>query len=291
MRLLLGWFLFSLLFSTTGFTGLGQSNSQNCDPSFLIGEWSGEMKQYSFNIYATYPVVMRIRSVEGCSFKGEIVYPAQHSGHTTVKGQISGDSIFWTEDRVMQGENIVLNGLFLVRFEDRNELAGKWYTPEAMQEGGSFYLRKEWKAIELPLAETPPPTIEPTAPSPEVATPPSTKVELDRPVTTAPNAIPVFQSDITLYLWDSKTEDGDVISLMFNGEWIVKKHPLTKDKQGFPIQIKAGEVNKLVLYAEDMGNSPPTTASISFFDGKQEREFYLRSDLENCGAVRFVLSR
>lgn len=273
-----------------------QDYSSSCDPSFLIGEWSGEMKQYSYNIYASYPVVMRISSVEGCSFTGDIIYPSHKDGLTRIKGQIAGDSIFWTEHQVVQGENLVLDGLFLVNLTDKSELTGKWYTPTTMQEGGSFYLRKEWSVPNFgtedspPLSQsTPEPPAAPELDKPALPFPRPAKELLDRPIKTSPHPIAVYSEEVTLYIWDSKTEDGDIISLNFNGTWLVKNHTLTKEKKGFPITLKPGSLNQLVSYANDLGKSPPTTTSISFFDGRHEREFYLRSDLESCGAVRFIL--
>jgi hypothetical protein len=49
--------------------------------------------------------------------------------------------------------------------------------------------------------------------------------------------------------------------------------------------------NYLVLFANNLGKTPPNTAAIQFFDGKSERLFRLSSDLTTCSALNFLYTK
>lgn len=100
--------------------------------------------------------------------------------------------------------------------------------------------------------------------------------------------IPVYQRELTLYVWDSDKVDGDEISLSFNGSWLLRNHPVTKTKRAITVKVQAGADNRLILFAENEGSLPPNTASITFFDGKTTRNLNLTSNKSTCGALEFV---
>jgi hypothetical protein len=100
--------------------------------------------------------------------------------------------------------------------------------------------------------------------------------------------IPVFQRELTLYVWDADKVDGDEISLSYNGAWLLRNHVLTKTKLPLKISVKVGQENRLILFAENEGSYPPNTASVTFFDGKSTRNLNLSSSKSTCGALEFV---
>lgn len=108
-----------------------------------------------------------------------------------------------------------------------------------------------------------------------------------RPITRL-REVDVFTDMITAYVWDVNKEDGDVISLRFNGEWILKDYYLKKEKKAIQLKIEPGKENRLVLFAENLGSIPPNTCALSFNDGKQRRNLSLISDKVSCGALEFV---
>ena len=103
--------------------------------------------------------------------------------------------------------------------------------------------------------------------------------------------VEVYEPAISVSIWDSDKVDGDIVSLQYNGEWLLRNFAITKTKKTIPIEIVEGQENQLILYAENEGQYPPNTAAITFFDGKQVRNLKLSSDKATCGSLKFVLTR
>ena len=100
--------------------------------------------------------------------------------------------------------------------------------------------------------------------------------------------VAVSQSNIEVFIWDNMKVDGDQISMMMNGKWVLHKHTLSQHKFKLDLKIDPHSNNFLVLYAHNLGTQPPNTAAIRFYDGERTRELLLKSDLGECGAINFV---
>lgn len=103
--------------------------------------------------------------------------------------------------------------------------------------------------------------------------------------------VPMYNAAFTVYVYDGDKVDGDIISLQYNGVWLLKKYPLSKTKKALRLEIEPGADNQLVLFAENVGTYAPNTAAITFFDGKQEKNLNLSSDLSTSGALKFVFTK
>lgn len=104
------------------------------------------------------------------------------------------------------------------------------------------------------------------------------KINIDAPV-------------ITIYVFDNSYIDGDTMSLFFNGTWILDHYGVTKVKQPVQLNLVPNTNNYLVLFANNLGKSPPNTAAIEFDDGKTKRLFRLSSDLKKCSAINFYYKK
>lgn len=60
---------------------------------------------------------------------------------------------------------------------------------------------------------------------------------------------------------DNGREDGDIISINLNGEWIIKSLMVTNSEIELGLNLRKGN-NYLIMYAENQGKIPPNTASI-----------------------------
>jgi WD40 repeat protein len=100
--------------------------------------------------------------------------------------------------------------------------------------------------------------------------------------------VEIDQPTVDVFVFDNASPDGDVMSLLFRNEWILKHHEVTKKKYKITLQLKPGVNNFLVLFADNLGKTPPNTAAISFVKNKQERIFRLISDLQSCSAINFI---
>lgn len=100
--------------------------------------------------------------------------------------------------------------------------------------------------------------------------------------------VPVKTDEFVAYIWDANREDGDVVSLKYNGEWVLRDYTILNRKRPIRLKIDPEGDNRLILYAESLGAIPPNTCALTFFDGEQERTLNLVSDKVSCGALKFV---
>lgn len=86
--------------------------------------------------------------------------------------------------------------------------------------------------------------------------------------------IPPFQNFFTIRLWDNAAEDGDIVSVFLNGQWIIENHSLLKDGTNFtfPTTLLRSGANDLVVFALNEGESGPNTVSIAI-NGQEIQNF------------------
>jgi hypothetical protein len=68
-----------------------------------------------------------------------------------------------------------------------------------------------------------------------------------------------------LDIWDSGVIDGDVVSVLFNGQNILSNYTLAKEKMQLRLRLIKG-ANTITIVAEDEGNNPPNTAEMLLTD-------------------------
>lgn len=100
--------------------------------------------------------------------------------------------------------------------------------------------------------------------------------------------VEVNSPTIQIYVFDNSYMDGDTMSLYFNGQWILYHYGVTKKKKAVELSFKPNTNNYLVLFANNLGKSPPNTAAVEVNDGKLKRIFRLSSDLKSCSAINFI---
>lgn len=86
--------------------------------------------------------------------------------------------------------------------------------------------------------------------------------------------IPRNQSLFTIRLWDNAAEDGDIVSLYLNGQWIIENHSLLKNGAdfNFSTSLLNPGANDLVVFALNEGSSGPNTVSIAI-NGQEIQNF------------------
>lgn len=97
--------------------------------------------------------------------------------------------------------------------------------------------------------------------------------------------IPRNQNFFTIRLWDNASEDGDIVSVYLNGEWLIENHTLTNAGTTFTFgtnKLRIGQ-NDLVVYALNEGTTGPNTVSIAV-NGQEIPNF--RPGLTTGEAVR-----
>lgn len=100
----------------------------------------------------------------------------------------------------------------------------------------------------------------------------------------------VQHEKIILQVWDNNQEDGDIISLKLNDDWILTNFHLKKEKVSIPVELSRKN-NQLLLFAENLGRIPPNTAAISIVDGLATKNIILNSDLHKSETVKLILMK
>ena len=97
----------------------------------------------------------------------------------------------------------------------------------------------------------------------------------------------VRTNTIDVFVYDQEVEDGDMISLYFNGEWVLKEYTLKPIRRKITLTLNPDTDNHLVVYAHNLGTKPPNTVAVSVFDGTSERKLALSSSLRNSDSINF----
>lgn len=94
--------------------------------------------------------------------------------------------------------------------------------------------------------------------------------------------------DVELQIYDHEKQDGDRISIQFNGQWILKDHLLTNEKHTLKLKLVKGSQNLLVVYAINLGTVPPNTSTVLITGNNLNEQVTLESDMKQSAAIKFV---
>lgn len=72
-------------------------------------------------------------------------------------------------------------------------------------------------------------------------------------------------------VWDGVENDGDFISLHYNGQEILKNEKLSAEKRLLILPITAGAWNTLTIFLLAEGNIPENTVALTIKDGTDVR--------------------
>jgi hypothetical protein len=103
--------------------------------------------------------------------------------------------------------------------------------------------------------------------------------------------IPVRGTDtVTVTLYDNGEIDGDSVSLYMNNELLLQHYKLTAQPKVLLLAIdKSLPVNRLVLFAENLGTLPPNTALMEVTVHGKTYELFLSTDYKKNASVEFAL--
>ena len=111
---------------------------------------------------------------------------------------------------------------------------------------------------------------------------------VNKRITTPIARFTVNKADVILELRDTEVQDGDSISLRFNGQWIAKGFPVKKVIQQIPVKLKNGE-NRLLFVADNLGSIPPNTAELRIRYGTETKILSLSTDLAKNNEIILML--
>ena len=111
-----------------------------------------------------------------------------------------------------------------------------------------------------------------------------------RNVVTATRTIKVDSFVVDFKMYDHKIIDKDVVSISYNGDWIVEKLQISEKPYEFTLKLNNEGKNFLLLHADDMGRNPPATIALSYtYKGKREL-IILNSDTNKSEVIEIIVS-
>jgi hypothetical protein len=101
--------------------------------------------------------------------------------------------------------------------------------------------------------------------------------------------INIADDEIIVNLYDNAEVDGDIVTLLFNGEVIVSKQTLSDKPITLKLKAIHGKDNTLTMYAENLGRIPPNTAIMRLQNGNNYYKVFVSADNEKNASVIFRL--
>ncbi|RYY88852.1 MAG: hypothetical protein EOO15_07855 [Chitinophagaceae bacterium] len=101
--------------------------------------------------------------------------------------------------------------------------------------------------------------------------------------------VTVLSDSIQIALYDNGLVDGDSVSVVLNGEPILRHVKLSEAAVRYTIKLPSKEDYELVLMAENLGTLPPNTGLLVVTDGTERYNVYFSADL-NTNA-RIIIKR
>lgn len=96
----------------------------------------------------------------------------------------------------------------------------------------------------------------------------------------------VENAEIEISLFDNAEVDGDIITVIFNGDIILSKQTLSEKPIRLTLRPEKGKENLLIMYAENQGKVPPNTAIMRAQSVNAYYKIFLSADeKENAGVV------
>ncbi len=111
----------------------------------------------------------------------------------------------------------------------------------------------------------------------------------DRLITINDRKIQVESEVLSLEIFDHKMIDGDIVSVNFNGDWILEEHQLKGKPYILDVKLNKEGKNYLLLHAVNLGKQPPNTMALRYsYKGKKET-VVLSSDLNESELIEIEL--
>ena len=96
-------------------------------------------------------------------------------------------------------------------------------------------------------------------------------------------------SSLKIQLYDNKIQDGDIVSINFNGDWIFNNISLETKPKEFELNLNKSGRNYIILHAVNVGRRPPNTIGLSYtYKGKKET-IVLQSDMNTSELVEIKM--
>ena len=103
--------------------------------------------------------------------------------------------------------------------------------------------------------------------------------------------VTVRSRNVSFLVWDDATIDGDIVSLIVNGNVVLSQVTLDGpfNKRSVTTTLSNDGYNYIILFAHNEGTIPPNTAALSVNDGTSTQDLIVSANLSTNGAYNIVV--
>ncbi len=123
------------------------------------------------------------------------------------------------------------------------------------------------------------PDIKPALKTPEIAL----RERKSEPV--QQQSLEVYSDSITLSIYDNGEIDGDTVSVFVNNVQVVSNVGLSAQAYKITIPVQKNQINKVELFAENLGRIPPNTGLLVIYSGEQRYQIFFTATLEKNAII------
>ncbi len=103
--------------------------------------------------------------------------------------------------------------------------------------------------------------------------------------------VTVGSRDVVFQVWDDGTIDGDIISLIVDGNVVLSQFTLAGpgNKKSVNVTLSNDGYHYVILYAHNVGSISPNTAAVSIGDGVRSQTLLISANLLTNGAYNVIV--
>ena len=110
----------------------------------------------------------------------------------------------------------------------------------------------------------------------------------NREVLVASKSIKVDSNKVVFELYDHMIEDGDIVSINFNGDWVIENRKITTKPYELKVQLNPEGKNYIILHAENVGHRPPNTMAVSYMYNGKRKQIVMKADLNTSEMIEIL---
>jgi hypothetical protein len=95
----------------------------------------------------------------------------------------------------------------------------------------------------------------------------------------------VYEDSVTLSIYDNGEIDGDTVSVFVNDIQVVEKIGLSAQAYKITIPVSRSQINKIELFAENLGKIPPNTGLLVIYSGENRYQIFFTATLEKNAVI------
>lgn len=110
----------------------------------------------------------------------------------------------------------------------------------------------------------------------------------DRKININKRSIKVDSAKVVFDLYDHMIQDGDIVSLNFNGDWVIDSLKLESKPYELKLNLNEDGKNYIILHAENVGRRPPNTMAVSYYYRGKKKQIIMKADLNTSEMIEIV---